>query len=150
MPNNKLSALTSGGWHRTTVCEQLLPETEKAQSVTPQTTKYRYRTVISAQWIHWKFDKKVGPQRHYFCQYLRKLTKVMSLWPNGNMKEMKEWEKFGATPPVVWIFRDNWRSCYQLLFLLSPFSLQSSSGAKWNCQRGLTQSALRAVSPFDV
>ena len=25
---------------------QLLPQNEKAQSVTPQTTKYRYRTVI--------------------------------------------------------------------------------------------------------
>ena len=44
-----------GKWHRTTVCEQLLPEIEKAQSVAPQTTKYRYRTVISDQWIHWKF-----------------------------------------------------------------------------------------------
>ena len=47
-----------GKWHRTTVCEQLLPEIEKAQSVAPQTTKYRYRTVISDQWIHWKFKKK--------------------------------------------------------------------------------------------
>ena len=47
-----------GKWHRTTVCEQLLPEIEKDQSVTPQTTKYRYRTVISDQWIHWKFKKK--------------------------------------------------------------------------------------------
>ena len=37
---------------RTTVCEQLLPEIEKAQSVAPQTIKYRYRTVISDQWIH--------------------------------------------------------------------------------------------------
>ena len=39
-------------WHRTTVCEQLLPEIEKAQSVTPQTTKYRYRAVIFNRWIH--------------------------------------------------------------------------------------------------
>ena len=39
-------------------CEQLLPKIEKAQSVTPQTTKYRYGTVISDQWIHWKFEKK--------------------------------------------------------------------------------------------
>ena len=29
-----------GKLHRTTVCEQLLPETEKVQSVTPQTTNY--------------------------------------------------------------------------------------------------------------
>ena len=41
---------------------------EKAQSVTPQTTKYRYRTVISDQWIHWKL-KKIVPQQHYFCQF---------------------------------------------------------------------------------
>ena len=47
-----------GKWHRTTVCEQLLPEIEKAQSVTPQTSKFRYRRVISDQWIHWKFKKK--------------------------------------------------------------------------------------------
>ena len=40
-----------------TVCQQLLPEIEKAQSVTPQTTKFRYRTVISDQWIHGKFKK---------------------------------------------------------------------------------------------
>ena len=39
-----------GKWHRTTVCEQLLPEIGKAQSVTPQTTKYKYRTVISDQY----------------------------------------------------------------------------------------------------
>ena len=71
-----------GKWHRTTVCEQLLPETGKAQSVTPQTTKYRYRTVISDQWIHWKFEKKSGPQRHYFCQFSHILTKIMSLWPD--------------------------------------------------------------------
>ena len=33
-------------WHRSTLYVQLLPQTEKAQSMTPQTTKYRYRTVI--------------------------------------------------------------------------------------------------------
>ena len=44
-----------GKWHRTAVCEQLLPEIEKAESVTPQTSKFRYRRVISDQWIHWKF-----------------------------------------------------------------------------------------------
>ena len=47
-----------GKWHRTAVCEQLLPEIEKAESVTPQTSKFRYRRVISDQWIHWKFKKK--------------------------------------------------------------------------------------------
>ena len=29
-----------------------------------------------------KVLKKVVPQQHYFCQYLRKLTKVMLLWPD--------------------------------------------------------------------
>ena len=33
-------------WHRSTQYVQLLARTEKAQWVTPQTTKYRYRTVI--------------------------------------------------------------------------------------------------------
>ena len=33
-------------WHRSTLYVQLLPQTGKAQSMTPQTTKYRYRTVI--------------------------------------------------------------------------------------------------------
>ena len=32
-------------WHRSTLFVQLLPQTGKAQSVTPQTTKYPYRTV---------------------------------------------------------------------------------------------------------
>ena len=32
-------------WHRSTLFLQLLPQTEKAQLVTPQTIKYRYRTV---------------------------------------------------------------------------------------------------------
>ena len=33
-------------WCRSTLFVQLLPQTEKAQLVTPQTIKYRYRTVM--------------------------------------------------------------------------------------------------------
>ena len=35
-----------GKWHRSALYVQLLAQTEKPQWVTPQTTKYRYRTVI--------------------------------------------------------------------------------------------------------
>ena len=45
-------------WHRSTLFLQLLPQTEKAQLVTPQTTKYRYRRVTFKQWMHWKSKKK--------------------------------------------------------------------------------------------
>ena len=48
----------------------------KRSIVTPQTTKYRYRTVISDQWINWKFKKKVGPQQHYFCQFSHQEGKI--------------------------------------------------------------------------
>ena len=52
--DHRFSEIAGGGkWakmgeklHRSPLYVQLLAQTEKAQSVTPQTTKYRYRTVI--------------------------------------------------------------------------------------------------------
>ena len=55
-------------WCRSTLFVQLLPQTEKAQLVTPQTIKYGYKTVIFLATKPLEVQKKVMPQQHYFCQ----------------------------------------------------------------------------------
>ena len=74
---------------RTTVSVPCVPEIVKAQSVTPQTTKYRYRTVISDQWIHWKFKKKSGHSNITFVNIWKlKLTKVNNVKNNCTVGEL--------------------------------------------------------------
>ena len=53
-----------------TVCEQLLPEIEKAQSVTPKPLNIDIGQSFPVDPL--KVLKKIVPQQHYFCQYLRK------------------------------------------------------------------------------
>ena len=55
--------------HRAILFLQILPQTEKAQSVNPQTTKYRYRRGTFKQRNHWKSKKKLGPSNITFVKF---------------------------------------------------------------------------------